>query len=53
MLIWKNTRCFDFFSCNLIGILSQYVQNYRPLPQPHLLINLFKVATYLSCGEDY
>ena len=58
MVMWTNTHCFDFFSCNLIYIyiLPQYVQNYRPLPHPHLqciLINLFKVATYLSCGKDY
>ena len=36
MLMWTNTHCLNFFSCNLIYILSQYVQNYRPLPHPHL-----------------
>ena len=33
-------------SCNHI-LLCQYVQNYRPLPHPHIY-NLFKVAKYLS-----
>ena len=49
-----DTYSLVFFSCNLI--LSQYVHNDRPLPHPHLLsilINYFKVTTYLSCGKDH
>ena len=53
MVMWTNTHCFDFFSCTDCNlILSQYVHNYRPL-RSSILIDLFKVATYLSCGEDY
>ena len=45
---------FLFFFHVILYILPQYVPNYRPLPHPHvILINLFKVATYLSCGKDY
>ena len=35
MAMWTNTHCFDFFHV-ILCILSQYVQNYRPLPHPHL-----------------
>ena len=50
MAMWTNTHCFDFFH---VILLSQYVQNYRPSASPSILINLFKVATYLSCGKDF
>ena len=36
MVMWTNTHCFDFFFHVILYILSQYVQNYRPLPHPHL-----------------
>ena len=52
MVMWTNTHCFDFFHV-ILYILPQYVQNYRPSASPSIFINLFKVATYLSCGKDY
>ena len=38
-----------FFSC-LIYICAKLQTSSA---SPSILINLFKVATYLSCGEDY
>ena len=52
MVMWTNTHCFDFF--HVILYCLNYVQNYRPSASVSIhLINLFKVTTYLSCGEDY
>ena len=53
MVMWTNTHCLHFFLHVILYILSQYVHNYRPSTSPSILINLFKVATYLSCGKDY
>ena len=53
MAMWTNTHCFDFFSCNLIYIVSICVKLQASSASPSILINLFKVATYLSCGKDY
>ena len=53
MVMWTNTHCFDFFSCNLIlSQLCAKLQTSSASVSVHL-INLFKVTTYLSCGEDY
>ena len=52
MVMWTNTHCLHFFlSCNLIYIVSICAKLQTSSASP--LINLFKVATYLSCGEDY
>ena len=57
MVMWTNTHCFDFFSCNLIYIYIYIASICAKLQtssaSPSILINLFKVATYLSCGKDY
>ena len=42
-----------FFSCNLIYIASICAKLQTSSASPSILINLFKVATYLSCGKDY
>ena len=62
-MLWVDSWLGMFCEYNLISHasafsirphpLSQYVPNYRPTASPSILINLFKVATYLSCGEDY
>ena len=55
MVMWTNTHCFDFFSCSLI-YAPQYdlcAKLQTSSASPSILINLFKVATYLSCGKDY
>ena len=46
---------FRFFLHAILYLLSQYVQNYRPLPHLHrsIKITFFKVTTYLSCRKDY
>ena len=51
MVMWTNTHCFDFFSCNLIASICAKLQTSSA--SPSILINLFKVATYLSCSKDY
>ena len=51
MAMWTNTHCFDFFSCNLIVSICAKLQTSST--SPSIIINLFKVATYLSCGKDY
>ena len=48
MVMWTNTHCFDFFFMSYICAKLQ-----TSSASPSILINLFKVATYLSCGEDY
>ena len=53
MVMWANTHCFDFFSCNLIYIASICAKLQTSSASPSILIDLFKVATYLSCGKDY
>ena len=54
MVMWTNTHCFDdFFSCNLIHIVSIFAKLHTSSASPSIFINLFKVAMYLSCGEDY
>ena len=53
MVMWTNTHCFDFFSCNLIYIPSICAKLETSSASPSILIDLFKVATYLSCGKDY
>ena len=53
MVILTNTHCFDFFSCSLIYIASICAKLQTSSPSPSILINLFKVATYLSCSKDY
>ena len=53
MVMWTNTHCFEFFSCNLIYIASICAKLQTSSASPSILINLFKVATYLSCGKDY
>ena len=53
MVMRTNTHCFDFFSCNLIYIVSICAKLQTSSAYPSILINLFKVATYLSCGKDY
>ena len=49
MVMWTNTHCFDFFfmlTYIYYLILSQYLQNYRPLPHPHTYINSFLKSYY-------
>ena len=56
MVMWTNTHCFDFFSYNLIYILSHHLSCAKlqtSSASPSILINLFKVATYLSFGKYY
>ena len=53
MLMWTNTHCFDFFSCNLTYIVSICAKLQTSSASVSILINLFKVTTYLSCGKDY
>ena len=56
MVMWTNTHCFKFFSCNLIYIVSICPKLQTSSASPSIIINLFKVATpgtYLSCGKDY
>ena len=53
MAMWINIHCFDFFSCDLIYIVSICAKLQTSSASPSILINLFKVATYLSCGKDY
>ena len=53
LVMWTNTHCFDCFSCNLIYIASICAKLQTSSASPSILINLFKVATYLSCGKDY
>ena len=36
MVMWTNTHCLKKKFHVILYILSQYVQNYRPLPHPHL-----------------
>ena len=48
MVMWTNTHCFDFFSCNLIHIVSMFAKLHTSSASPSIFINLFKVATYLS-----
>ena len=42
-----------FFSCNLIYIVSICAKLQTSSASPSILINLFKVATYLSFGKYY
>ena len=51
MVMWTNTHCFDFFSCNLIVSICAKLQTSSA--SPSIVINLFKVATYLSFGKYY
>ena len=52
MAMWILTVLI-FFSCNLIYIASICAKLQNSSASPSILINLFKVATYLSCGKDY
>ena len=51
MAMWTNTHCFDFF--HVIFIVSICAKLQTSSASPSILINLFKVGTYLSCGKDY
>ena len=53
MVMWTILTVFIFFPCNLIYIVSICAKLQTSSASPSILINLFKVATYLSCGEDY
>ena len=56
MAMWTNTHCFDFFHIILyiyIYIFSICAKLQTSSASPSILNNLFKVATYLSCGKDY
>ena len=53
VILWTNTHCLHFCSCNLIYSVSICAKLQTSSASPSILINLFKVATYLSCGEDY
>ena len=44
---------FFFLSCNLIYIVSICAKLQTYSASPSILINLFKVSTYLSCRKDY
>ena len=49
-----NYSLFLFFYHVIVCIFSQYVKKLlMSSASPSILINFFKVATYLSCGEDY
>ena len=50
LVMWTNTHCLNFFSCNLIYIVSICAKLQTSSASPSILINLFKVATpwYIS-----
>ena len=49
MVMWTNTHCFDFFfMLSYIFIVSICAKLQTSSASPSILINLFKVATYLS-----
>ena len=48
MVMWTNTHCFDFFSCNLIYIVSICAKLQTSSASPSILITFLKVVTYLS-----
>ena len=42
MVMWTNTQCFDFFSCNLMYIMSICAKLQTSSASPSLLINFLK-----------
>ena len=45
MVMWTNTQCFDFFSCNVMYIISICAKLQTSSASPSLLINFFKEPT--------
>ena len=43
MVMWTNTQCFDFFSCNLMYIISICAKLQTSSASPSLLINFLKL----------
>ena len=52
MVMWTNTHCLDFFHV-ILYIVSIVANLHTSSASPSILINLFKLATYLSSGKYY
>ena len=53
MAMWTNTHSFDFFSCNVISIVSICAKLQTSSASPSILINLFKVIYHVAKIIDY